>query len=112
MKCKCGNAMTEIGTQAGGVFQRWCSKCGRMFLRSMNPNLPGEDWKEPSELPFLEEKQDMLTWLNGRALLIVVMHDGKPEILWCAEDATSIEDMILNFCRKHNIDMAKEIEGG
>ena len=39
--------MEEIGTAPGGIFQRWCPACGRMFSRSMNPSLPGEQWSEP-----------------------------------------------------------------
>ncbi len=50
MTCKCGKEMEEIGTAPGGIFQRWCPRCGRMFSRSMNPSLPGEQWSEPSGL--------------------------------------------------------------
>lgn len=48
MTCKCGKEMEEVGTAPGGIFQRWCPACGRMFSRSMNPSLPGEQWSEPA----------------------------------------------------------------
>jgi hypothetical protein len=53
--------------------------------------------------------EDMLTWLNGRAGAISVSHNGSIETLWAPGDATSIEDMILAFVERHNIDVEKEI---
>lgn len=62
-----------------------------------------------TEMEHLQEKEDMLTWLNGRATTIQVHHGGELVHLWAPEDEISIEDAILQFCKKHGIDMAKEI---
>jgi hypothetical protein len=70
---------------------------------------PWDEYTEPEA--HLREKQDMLTWLNGRADKIMVHHDGELMLLWSPEDATSIEDMLAAFCKRHGIDMAEEIGG-
>ena len=52
----------------------------------------------------------LLTWLNGRSAKIHVYHGGELHLLWQPEDGTSIEDMIINFCKRHGIDIDKEVE--
>lgn len=49
MTCKCGNPMDDLGTAAGGVFVRWCPRCGSLYHRSMNPRFPGETWEYPKK---------------------------------------------------------------
>jgi hypothetical protein len=51
---------------------------------------------------------DMLTWLNGRAINITVMHEGKPNTVWLPSDDVSIEDRILCFTKEHDIDLLEE----
>ena len=53
--------------------------------------------------------QDLLTWLNGRATKILVIHKGKKRLLWQPADGTSIEDMILAFAKTNRIDILQEI---
>ena len=82
------------------------------ILSCFNGELAADKIIEELGLKYLEEKEDMLTWLNGRLKELVVDHDGKEVNIWRPEDATSIEDMILRFCERNNINMAKEARGG
>jgi hypothetical protein len=49
-----------------------------------------------------------LTWLNGRACPICIMHEGAPVVLWAPEDAISIEDAISRFTSDRQIDIFEE----
>ena len=54
------------------------------------------------------DNTDILTWLNGRATVVTIMHDEKPVTLWLPSDGVSIEDSVLRFCNERNIDIKKE----
>jgi len=79
---------------------------------------PGETWEA---IDAIERKlrncditgNDMLTWLNGRAVEIRIAQSEKglsSGLLWHPDDAVSIEDRILAFTKKHGIDIKKEID--
>jgi hypothetical protein len=55
--------------------------------------------------------QDLLTWLNGRAINVTVMHEDRPRTVWLPSDDISIEDKILRFCEEENIDIKEEVKG-
>lgn len=57
--------------------------------------------------------QDAMTWLNGRVTSpIAVRHKGENHVLWTVERARSegltIEDAIVEFCNRNNINIEKE----
>lgn len=56
--------------------------------------------------------EEMLTWLNGRAMKIKIVHNGRIVEIWEPCDGTSIEDMIISFVTDRNIDVRDEIENG
>lgn len=72
------------------------------------------DINEPSQYASSSqiESEHLLTWLNGRANAICVHHDSGLQVLWSPEDGISIEDAILGFCKRNNIDLLKEIVSG
>ena len=49
-----------------------------------------------------------LTWLNGRACPISIIHEGAPVILWTPEDDISIEDAINRFTQERGIDIYRD----
>jgi hypothetical protein len=55
---------------------------------------------------------EILTWLNGRAVGSIIVTDG---ILWTQREAINegltIEDAVLRFVTRNNIDVRKEIAG-
>jgi len=56
--------------------------------------------------------EDVLTWLNGRAIEIKIRDGGKTHVVWTPKDATSIEDMVLAFAKERGINIEAEIEHG
>ena len=53
---------------------------------------------------------DLLTWLNGRAIEIRVVHKSFPTLIWHPQDGITIEDSILIFADRNQIDIKKEID--
>lgn len=57
----------------------------------------------------LDIYSDLMTWLNGRATEIKIIHEGKELVLWKSQDEISIEDTILEFCNKYKINIKEEV---
>lgn len=54
-------------------------------------------------------KSEMLTFLNGRAMLVIAIVDGMQVVLWEPALDFSIEDAIMRFIEEHDIDWRKEV---
>ena len=56
---------------------------------------------------------DAMTWLNGRGIKIVIIHNGKRLALWKNDEhgagGVTIEQAIHDFCERHKIDILAEI---